>query len=76
MSDTIRKRVEFWATLIGLCCGLSGMFGAFVILPYKVDALEKRETASEAMSKTDHELILRIDERLAAIQKTLERERK
>lgn len=71
--------------LVSIVCSLisvASLLGAWFILPYKVEANDKRMTQNEvanadkfrvleAKQDADHELAIRIDERLKSIQKAL-----
>lgn len=61
------------AVFIGLMTGVAGMFGAFFMLPYRMDAMEARVEKMGAQRDIDHELLLRIEERLIAVQAELRR---
>lgn len=76
MSDPIRKRLEVGCTVVALICGLYGMFGAFVLLPSRMDAAESTIAKLAERSDRDRELLIRIEERLVKIQEQLARERK
>ena len=76
MSDPIRKRLEVGCALLALATGLSGLFGAFVLLPSRMDAAESTIAKLAERSDRDRELLVRIEERLVKIQEQLARERK
>jgi len=73
MSDKSRKWVELVAVMAGLATGVAGMFGAFYLLPYRMDAVEMRVEKISQQRDTDRELLLRIEERLINVQRDLQR---
>ena len=56
------------AVLIALFIG----GGVYAVTQYRINGLETRVSEGEARRATDHELLVRIDERLAAIQRRLD----
>lgn len=72
----MKVRLEVFALILAVGSGLTGLFGAFVILPYKVEAIEKKVEVNAKKSDDDHELLVRIEERLITVQKQLERKEK
>jgi hypothetical protein len=72
VGDAIRKRIEVVATIVAVLTGLSGLIGAWFVIPYRVEAVEKRQIAIEMVSKADHDILVRMEERLISVQKTLE----
>lgn len=73
MSEAIRKRLETWAVIVAILTGLVGFFGAFVILPYRMEAAEKAITTIQTERDVDRELLVRIDERGKQTDKRMER---
>jgi hypothetical protein len=57
--------------IVGGLCGIGGMVEAFLILPYEMRSMEKRVEAMEVLSKSDHDVIVRIDERVNDILRIL-----
>jgi uncharacterized membrane protein YfcA len=65
MNHFMQKNLQLAALLIGAIgglCGIGGMAGAFLILPYEMRAMEKRVAVVELISATNHDILLRIDE--------------
>lgn len=58
-------------SILGGLGGLAGLVGAFVIIPYRVAALEARVKQAEDIRQADHDLLTRIEERVVAIQEKL-----
>ncbi len=75
MGDVLRKRVEIWATVLAMVAGLSGLIGAWFVIPYRVEAIEKRQATLEHVSKSDHDILVRMEERLISVQRTLEKQK-
>jgi hypothetical protein len=71
MSDKLKSKIELAAVCIGFIGGLGGMFGAFYLLPYRMDAVEARVEKISSQRADDRELLLRIEERLIAVQHQL-----
>jgi len=72
MPDHLRKQLELGGVLIGLVAGLTGLFGAFVLLPSRMDAAEKNLQRLSERSTADRELLVRIEERLIKQGETLQ----
>lgn len=53
--------------------GVAGLVGAFYILPYRVEAVERQVGNLRLQRDADRELLTRIEERLIAVQRALER---
>jgi len=73
MSEQIQrvgKGVVFWSGVLGVCASVAS---TWLILPQRMEAVEKRQVAMEAKSATDRELLVRIEERLKQVQDELRR---
>ena len=68
MPDRTRKFVEVAAATVALLAGLSGMFGAFVLLPSRMEAAEKQIIRLNTNDERSRELLVRIEERLIQVQ--------
>lgn len=68
MPDRMRKGFEVMAVVLGLVTGLTGLFGAFVLLPSRVDAVEKQVTRLNERDEKSREMLVRIEERLIQVQ--------
>lgn len=76
MTQQGKARIEFLGLIVGVLGGiggLAGMIGAFWLLPYRVEAVEKRIDAIAIQRNADHELLTRIEERLIAVQQEIRR---
>lgn len=73
MGEKLRTKIEVVALIMGVVTGAGGMFGAFYLLPYRMNAVEIRVERMHAQHTTDRELLLRIEERLIAVQAELRR---
>lgn len=76
MTDVIKKNLEFTLLVVSVLGGLAGvvgLVGAFVILPYRVEAMERKLNVVDAAHTLDHDMLMRIEERLIAVQTTLAR---
>ena len=73
MSEQVQrvgKGVVFWSGVLGVCASVAS---TWLILPQRMEAVEKRQAAMEAKSATDRELLVRIEERLKQVQDELRR---
>lgn len=68
MPDLIRKRIEVGLAVLGLAGGLTGMFGAFVLLPSRMEAAEKQIVRLNERDEKSREMLVRIEERLIQVQ--------
>jgi hypothetical protein len=76
MTDVKKTNLELVGlsvAIIGGIGGIAGMVGAFYILPYRVSAIEHQIETVVVRTNNDHELLMRIEERLIAVQKELNR---
>lgn len=74
MTAQFKARVELLGLVVGVIGGLggiAGMIGAFWLLPYRVEAVEKRIDNIAIQRDADHELLTRIEERLINVQAEL-----
>lgn len=74
----MKRTLEIWLLAIGAATGISGMVGSFVLLPWRVSAVEAEQVAIRSQMKqredaaaADHELLVRIEERTKSIQEVL-----
>jgi hypothetical protein len=72
MSDQTKSALTRLGLAVGIVSGLSGLFGAFVLLPYRIDAAEQEIKQLKTEARVDHELLVRIDERSKRIEERLE----
>ena len=72
MSDEVKLNLSRIAVGVGLLSGICSLFGAFVLLPYRVSAVEQMARQTQIETRADHELLVRIDERNARMEKQLE----
>lgn len=76
MSQETKRNLEVIGlifSVIGGAFGAAGMVGAFYVLPYRMNAAEVEIRRISETHEKDHELLLRIEERLINIQKTVAR---
>jgi uncharacterized membrane protein len=73
MSDDIKVSLTRIGMVLGVLAAVAALFGTFVILPYRMDAAEKSIKAIQDKTEVDHDLLQRIDERTARIEKALDR---
>lgn len=70
--EKLKVRLELVVLVIAALAGLAGIFGAFVFLPQRVDDLEKRVEAVATGTRQDHETLIRIEERVKAVQEKVD----
>ena len=76
MTAFVQKNLQLAVLLtgaVGGACGVGGMLGAFLILPYEMKAMDKRVLSVEAISSTDHDILLRIDEHVKLLVQAKDR---
>jgi hypothetical protein len=73
MRKTNLELVGLAVAIVGGVIGIAGGVGAFYILPYRVEAMEHKIETVVTRHDNDHELLMRIEERLIAVQKELGR---
>jgi hypothetical protein len=76
VTNVLRNNLELTGlmiSIIGGVAGIAGMVGAFYVIPYRMEAAETQIRHLSASHEKDHELLNRIEERLIAIQKSVER---
>lgn len=73
MSETNKRKLEILGLVVAVLTGISAFFGTFVLLPYRMQAAEKALSDVQIERKSDRELLVRMDERTARMEKTLER---
>lgn len=73
MSEKTRQTLQMGATIVSVLLAVLGSIGAFYVLPYRMTAAEGAIKKMQEERTSDHELLSRIDERTAAIQRDLNR---
>lgn len=68
MSDSLRRQIETGAAVIGLISGVAGLLGAWFIIPYRVTAVETRMEVLSTNAARDHDILVRIEERVKQMQ--------
>lgn len=78
-----RAKIELGVTIFSALAGIAGMFGAFWLLPYRMEQVEHKISGLEQKVETaDHDrqeirvFLARIDERLKSIDESLKAARK
>lgn len=71
MNDRTQKALEIITLLIGLAISTAAFAKAWFVLPYRVEQLEARAQQADQMAANTRELLLRIDERTAGMQRDL-----
>lgn len=73
MSDDTKDTIGRVAQIVGLLAALTAFLGAWFILPYRMTAAESAIREVKSQSERDHDLIQRIDERTARMEKAIDR---
>ena len=68
MSEKVQLNLTRLGLAVGLVGGIIGIGGTFVVLPYRLEAAEKRITALEEQVASSRELLVRIDENVKALK--------
>lgn len=75
---TMKSNLEKFVNVTVAIVALAGLLGSFVLLPYRVAALEKDRDTMRAEMKTtqaaaavDHDTLIRIEERIVTVQQRL-----
>ena len=75
-TDRVDKKVDARVTgtlkriglVLGILTGGLGILGAYVTIPRRLDEAEKRIETLQHQRETDHEILVKIEERLKIIQ--------
>lgn len=76
MSEQVQRvgrNVVFWAGVLGVCASVAS---TWLILPQRMEAVEKRQAALELKTSVDRELLVRIEERIKQVQDELNKQRR
>jgi hypothetical protein len=68
MSERIQLNLTRLGLAVGIFGGIIGIGGTFVVLPYRLEAAEKRITSLEEQVASSRELLVRIDENVKALK--------
>lgn len=71
MSDRTRSTLEIVSIILGLLVASAAFAKAWFVLPYRVEQLESRASTAEDVANRSRELLLRIDERTANMQRDI-----
>lgn len=72
MSEELKLNLSRIGLVVGVVSGLSGLLGAFVLLPYRINAAESEIRQMKTEARADHELLVRIDERNERMEKAID----
>lgn len=68
MSEKIQLNLTRLGLAVGIIGGIIGIGGTFVVLPYRLEAAEKRIGVLEEQVSSSRELLVRIDENVKALK--------
>lgn len=85
MSEDVKLNLTRLGVIIGILAALTALLGSFFILPYRVEASEKRQdafesktdnrfSANEAEQKQQRDILIRIDENVKELRRITHRE--
>lgn len=66
------KMAAFWCGLLGVAASVAS---TWLVLPTRLDAVEKRQAALEQNANSDRILLVRIEERLKQVQEEIKTKR-
>ena len=69
VQDPTKESGETLFKWLSFVAGVAGLLGAWAVIPYRVQQVEKSVDAIAAARAADRELLYRIDERLQSIQR-------
>lgn len=72
MTTPLNDTRRFFAALavgVSVIAGIAGLLGAWMVLPTKMELMGNRVSSIENKQDRDHDLLLRIEERLINVQK-------
>lgn len=68
-STSVKLDLNRIGLAIGIIAGLAGALGAWYLLPYRVDAIEKRTAVVETKLDAQQQLLIRIDENVKLLRR-------
>lgn len=71
MSERTKNTLEVITLAAGLLLSVAAFAKAWFVLPYRVEQLEARATSADDVTARSRELLLRIDERTANMQRDI-----
>lgn len=72
MPHQIKERLEAVCAIVGLVTGISGLIGAFVLLPYRLEAVEKQVAHLTSAAEMRKESLIRLEENMKRIEQKLD----
>ena len=74
MSEKIQLNLTRLGLAVGICGGIIGVGGTFVVLPYRLESAERRISALEEQVASSRELLVRIDENVKALKERVSKQ--
>lgn len=68
MSDEMKIDLQQIGVAVGILAAISALFGAYVLLPHRMEAAERAIQTLEAESRVNRELLVRIDENVKELK--------
>jgi len=72
ISQSGKGLIEMICLVLTAAAAGAALFSSFIILPYRVSAVEKTLAAQAAAATNDHDILLRIEEDVKQIQKSID----
>lgn len=69
MPSDVKLSLQRIGLVVGTLSAIAALLAAWVLLPYRVDAAEKRIGAVETKLETDHEILLEIRADMKALMR-------
>lgn len=73
MSDKLKTNLHAISLAIGIVIAVFALVQAWAILPYRVQQTESEVKAMKDERKSDHEILVRIEEQVKALREELRR---
>lgn len=73
MSEANKRKLEILGLVVAVLTGIGAFIGTFVLLPYRMQAAEKSLSDLQIERRSDRELLVRVDERTARMEKAMDR---
>jgi len=68
MSERVQLNLTRIGLLVGMIGGAIGIGGTFFVMPYRIEAAERRISSLEEQVASSRELLVRIDENVKALK--------
>jgi hypothetical protein len=73
MADDVKLSLKKVALVVGIASAIAVGAGSFFVFPYRLEAAEKRIETLEQKLAADHEMLVRIEEKLDHLRDEMRR---